>query len=753
MSNNNKTEILQGSPTKIYSIVLRNVDNLILSFSDTSQSEEIVQAQSEAQAQLKALQNEILKAMQQLQKNAEWDTFTIAFYGETNAGKSPLIETLRILLEEPTKLRDRQEFEMLKHEYLGTQEQIKQRRRTIADNETECAEKIAAINVRVSAFDDEILNLAKQQQDIETQIGHLQDVMKEKKRSLWQKIKLVFGKISEQKEIKSLKQDTIKLKGKRISLLQKQGAEKQAIAGVENECKQKNAAINNSIEKLAEMANLQSQQIVAKSDGRIIGDGRSDFTRDVLCYEFERNGQKFAILDLPGIEGNEGLVLDNINAAVQKAHAVFYVTSAAHAPQTGDNGQGTLEKIKAHLGQQTEVYTIFNKRATSPNSLQIGLINEGEKESLKVLDKTMREHLGEQYQECIALCAYPAFLSVANCCWENDYSVKRKKFLEHFPEQVLLEMTFLPSFCSRLTERMVNDSMAKIKRSNFKKATTVIDNTKIKIKDIHQNILHFEQQLIQTKANTDKHLDSSLHELKRNLELQGSNAVAKLKNTVRKAVYEEIERDISDSDFKTILESNTKNGIQKMQENLSVGFQREIENFQRNVAGSIKKFEKYAEELMNVSNGANRIDTSFELKINLKSGINWGGLLSSAIGIVGSAIFMVSNPVGWVFLALSIIGALISVGKAVAKFFSTKFKQSEQRKSTDKSVDAVGKKLQAEIEKNFKAPFLQLNAGIKSIKDELQKSISHVKELNRILLSAQSKFAVLSKEIETESKK
>lgn len=35
-----------------------------------------------------------------LQQNAEWDHFTLAFFGETNAGKSTLIESLRILFNE-----------------------------------------------------------------------------------------------------------------------------------------------------------------------------------------------------------------------------------------------------------------------------------------------------------------------------------------------------------------------------------------------------------------------------------------------------------------------------------------------------------------------------------------------------------------------------------------------------------------------------------------------------------------------------
>ena len=35
-----------------------------------------------------------------LQQHAEWDKFTIAFFGETNAGKSTVLEALRILFDE-----------------------------------------------------------------------------------------------------------------------------------------------------------------------------------------------------------------------------------------------------------------------------------------------------------------------------------------------------------------------------------------------------------------------------------------------------------------------------------------------------------------------------------------------------------------------------------------------------------------------------------------------------------------------------
>ena len=55
-------------------------------------------------------QEELNPAISELKKNQEWDKFTIAFYGETGAGKSTIIESLRIKFEEPTKKQQQSNF-------------------------------------------------------------------------------------------------------------------------------------------------------------------------------------------------------------------------------------------------------------------------------------------------------------------------------------------------------------------------------------------------------------------------------------------------------------------------------------------------------------------------------------------------------------------------------------------------------------------------------------------------------------------
>ncbi|GAA6836958.1 hypothetical protein CG4_08470 [Helicobacter pylori] len=58
-------------------------------------------------------------------------------------------------------------------------------------------------------------------------------------------------------------------------------------------------------------------------DGAIIGDGRSDFTLETKSYTLKHNNQRFVLLDVPGIEGNEKKVKQQISNATKKAHAIF----------------------------------------------------------------------------------------------------------------------------------------------------------------------------------------------------------------------------------------------------------------------------------------------------------------------------------------------------------------------------------------------------------------------------------------------
>ncbi len=58
-----------------------------------------------------------LKELESLKNNEEWENFTIAFYGETGAGKSTLIECLRMFFKEQSKVVQQERFKRLYSNY------------------------------------------------------------------------------------------------------------------------------------------------------------------------------------------------------------------------------------------------------------------------------------------------------------------------------------------------------------------------------------------------------------------------------------------------------------------------------------------------------------------------------------------------------------------------------------------------------------------------------------------------------------
>ncbi|WP_240447430.1 hypothetical protein [Helicobacter pylori] len=94
---------------KIYFNVEKSIKDLQKIFENTDGADERLRKfNQEALELFKNLESESLKELESLKNNEEWEKFTIAFYGETGAGKSTLIECLRLFFKEPSKM-DQQE--------------------------------------------------------------------------------------------------------------------------------------------------------------------------------------------------------------------------------------------------------------------------------------------------------------------------------------------------------------------------------------------------------------------------------------------------------------------------------------------------------------------------------------------------------------------------------------------------------------------------------------------------------------------
>ncbi|WQY80407.1 hypothetical protein E5L50_03320 [Helicobacter pylori] len=120
---------------------------------------------------------------------------------------------------------------------------------------------------------------------------------------------------------------------------------------------------------------------------------------------------------------------------------------------------------------------IFNKPINNPRALKDRLINESEKESLKILNKEMKNILGEHYKGYKAVSAQVAFYGLSQALIpETDFYENKQKFLDFFKaEEWLLYKSRFQQLGEFITEALLKNSRAKIIQSNCNKALKVVE--------------------------------------------------------------------------------------------------------------------------------------------------------------------------------------------------------------------------------------------------------------------------------------
>lgn len=723
------------SPELIYQQISQAVARVLEKLHSLSETESAVSdAQLKAREILEKYQHALNTDMRSLKNNAEWDIFTLAFYGETNAGKSTIIETLRILLGEQRKKEAQRLFRQLQDEHGLTEDNFNSLRQSIQQMKELLDKILSDLKEQARLYKDKT-------EAIDQDIARLTFEITEKKKiaSLWQKIFNLFKKLPEEKKLKQLivsKKIDEKHRNVALALAEKQQAQTQQ-------------QLNNAEQNLSRMESALPK-LTSFADGAIIGDGRSDYTIETQRYECEVNGKKFALLDMPGIEGKEAIVSNQIIQSVQKAHAVFYVTGKATAPQTGDeHTPGTIEKIKAHLGDQTEVWTIFNKRITNPHQLEERqLIDSGESESLSVLDEKMRSQLVEHYRETFSLSAMPAFFAAAeHLVPGSDNAEKRNKFLLEMNPQELLQKTNMQQFVELLTRRLLHECKEKIKRSNFNKANNLLKTAINHVGGIQNTLfLPLEAQLQKEMESSCKQMDYALAALESRLAGEGNRAITTFKTSARKQIYKRIESNISNDEFKYELRNCIEEHHASLEKRLPDIIKNELDKFQSEIKEIADKYQQYAKELLEIYSKTSdaQMDTEFDLQFTMKSGLKIAGLISAIVGGVVS----LWTPVGWFLLAVGLASLIFNVFKSIRSLLSSDYKMQQQRESSDKNLNSVASDMEESLRKSLEKPIEELKETVQKIKQGMKELVMQVAEINRILSSSAEDLRVLSRAVD-----
>lgn len=751
MSSVIKQSDLLSEPKKIYQIVAQKVDDIIETIDKNNTPENHSEKFGTSKEMLYEEKKKIEKELAEISANAEWNELTIAFYGETGAGKSTIIDTLRILLKEKTKIEAQQKFKQLEQKNQKSYEEKlnlinqKKEKQNVLDEYNQKNQLIEnQINQINQEKEDKANEIKKSYQDkndaiqVEFENSSL-ELNEEKKylieqRSFISKYLLFFMKAPGVKEIdlqlSELNRTYRIQKGKleaeinRAVLLKTQNYDyrvQDLQSKIDSSLRQQKE-VRDSYQKIElELQNIESKLkkdedlMRSLQDGEIIGYGNSDHTKVVTAFEINVNGINVQILDVPGIEGDEKIVIDEINKAVQKAHIIFFVTAKDAPPQ-----EGTLEKIKMHLSAQTEVYSIYNKPATNPRNL-LNPINENDEKVLKEIDNTMMAALGDQnYKGHIIVFGLAAFYSQADCFLPGEKHYNgRQKFLDKFDKLLLISKSNLDKFQSLLMKEVLTaDYKKKIRINNFNKAEQALNQ-------VNQVFLNVSEELQKLSSNiqgnlnvANKELDNELRNTKSLLSNNVDEVLSYFSGKVREDVEDEINKNISNSDFKQQLELNMEYYANKLPAMFQEKFDATLEQFNHNCTEITQELESRLERL--VDGYQNLFSKDYNLKIDfssMKSGLSKMGLLGVAIGAVAT---MWWNPVGWVAITAVVAGLVISFVKSIWGFFSDDYKMSQQRETLSKNISNARKNIKEQAEKELEKVNSSLDDSMCQLEEQLE---------------------------------
>ncbi len=363
----------------------------------------------------------------------------------------------------------------------------------------------------------------------------------------------------------------------------------------------------------ANMKNYESSRHVFSEleklqDGEIIGDGRSDFTLETKSYTLKHNNQSFVLLDVPGIESDEKKVKQQISDATRKAHAIFYVTKTPAPPQKGEEGkERTIEKIQKQLDSQTEVYTLYNKPINSTRALKDGLIDENEKESLKILNEKMKAILGKHYEGHQIVSTQVAFYGLSSALLpETDFYKNKQKFLAIFKAEELLLKSQFKQLGKFIAGTLLENSRKKIIESNCNKALRVIEKLqKAIVTTIDRQIDLAIKELKNAQPETYSNLDRSRDKFVSNLNNSVSKEIERFKSDLREEMYAHIDRDIEDDECKRKFEYWLQQGMKELDRTIKGRVKKCEEQFRKDIQKDAGQFEDRIENFLERLNRIN----------------------------------------------------------------------------------------------------------------------------------------------------
>lgn len=504
-------------------------------------------------------------------------------------------------------------------------------------------------------------------------------------------------------------------------------------------------------------------------DGDIIGNGRSDFTKDVTGYNLHYNGKPFILYDVPGIEGDESKFEQVIQKAVDKAHLIFYVNGTSKKIEPG-----TAEKLKKYLKNYTDVYAILNihfpPKANRDVEIDDPYSDELQREYSKMertikvqTDGVLQNVLAENYKESLMLNGLSAFCAYAydegrhlSTIIPDNPQADDKKMLNAKQEKFFIEYNNDISAMktdSRIHEitdiirKKAESFVPDIVESNKKKLLARLDDSAAKIKKLQEDSTaaskKFIEQYGQMIHSTKEAMENFSYYIKNNYVVRVVDGAV---NAEMEEFFDYIDLHdgkIKKEDYQWFFNSRREELEAGIQAGLRDDMEKQVGQFSDAIKRAQERFEQNVESFFSFSEvefpSLQDVDfsaVSAQMKYNLK---NFGadalkvGSFAASGASVGFAVTGF-NPIGAAIGAA--IGAVVGLIASVIGFFQGRDKRIAKAKAKAREVfNDIKSSIIHELKNNagFETYVEEMGGVADSITASCEAQISQFKEMEVVL--------------------
>ncbi len=500
-------------------------------------------------------------------------------------------------------------------------------------------------------------------------------------------------------------------------------------------------------------------------DGTIIGTGQSDYTQGSTMYNLSIKNKNFAMIDIPGIEGDESAFEEIIRRSLEQAHTIFYVNGSGKKIE-----KETLLKIQKYMRDGTSVYAVFNVHCKPKKERIPGIDSEYSEELeeayrkqdavIKQTESELVSFLGKNYKGNISLngllgfCAL-AFIEGGRTSIKEDQEKNLRKNQEKYLKEYHDDK-----------RNMLEDShlivlLETIERKTYSFETDIIDENLKKLRNRMNEMMSTVKTL---KAREIEKIDGFIRiydEFERNCKYATEDFLRTVRNIPSKAaedafcdlkneLYDKLEQDEGKTraaEIQRIVELRKGDVVAKIQRGINTKIERAQKAFIDSIEDAQKRMEvDFGRELVKfeISLSANNVtlDTAFanELRYSFEDFRN----LALKVGVMAISWAIWGGPIGAAVGAA--LGVLISIFKYFASGKDRINKAKEKiRQAIDEQIEEVAEQINAEIRR---MEFVTvINDIYHALYEEAEKQKKKLMDVRRLIINVKSDLDTVYKNI------